>query len=359
MASMTGWACVAGTVVASPMRTLTYARLGLAGPRFNVQVDSCYCHALVEGSYISPSADPAPWYVAGNADSADFLGIYLDKVTLDSPHARRANRSTSIGGTISPFSLGPRVLACEGFLLAANARGLDYGQRWLYDALLPMCTDLADVMVLPACPEFGNAEIEEESFRTLYDCALVDGPVFGARDTSGSCVIDSVGFQIASQLPYLHADQDLIATAQLDQGDSTCASYTTPAYPGDATTVIDITRIGQNSGVSRVITVDAYPSIPGDPCDPDKLNSCAHWHISELFRDEVLRIDSARKQVLLWDPSEKRWKSGWDRVSFDGLPAWIDIAPCTSACICVAFSTTQLGTEKTIRSDIYVIDRTL
>src|SRR5688572_7661461 len=122
--------CVAGVEIVNGIRTWSYLMRGLGGPGWNVPVDdtrqitiemgdpytanylpdyqdlsttytcgaqwqslpvlpdvyrhrclTCWCAALDgagDDGYLSPAADPAPWYESTRPESGEFLGLLLD-----------------------------------------------------------------------------------------------------------------------------------------------------------------------------------------------------------------------------------------------------------------------------------------
>lgn len=184
------WLAFAGTEIANAARTLSYLRRGLA----NTQQGHWelgpgdVCSVLYRGGggnptpgkFLSPGADPAPWYDPTEPGSATFLGlVLLDIQGYDSTIYRTvSNRLGGLGGaTFSKQHRRPRAWKFRGALVSADDAGAEYGLRWLTSALQAGCDGcaLSSLSVRLACPP-DNASNDSLGLWTSYDAALTDGP---------------------------------------------------------------------------------------------------------------------------------------------------------------------------------------
>jgi hypothetical protein len=153
---------LSGVELSNAHRVLAYvnraraqgAFVGGCEPMCQAAVNACWQDA---GTYNGIDLDPAPWYVAAEPASLEFLGFEVTSIDgMDSIQATRqmAPRATR-GGAASRVLEGPRSLRVTGNMLATTARGMEYGQRWFASVLLTACDECAGadgtVMVRAAC----------------------------------------------------------------------------------------------------------------------------------------------------------------------------------------------------------------
>src|SRR5262245_48653886 len=108
------------------MRTYSYA-VG-AGVEWLRNCDACE-NLPVDGPWLSPFHDPAPWYSATDYNYGGFYGFYGMEVTGDSTSTRTAKvtNTIDIGGVIGPAYFGPRTLLFRLVAVAQNDCSLEYG----------------------------------------------------------------------------------------------------------------------------------------------------------------------------------------------------------------------------------------
>lgn len=354
--------CLDNNEVSNIVRVLTYVKRGL-GNLINVSLShtcsdsptdhsciACYCEAL-EGSFYTPSQDPAPWFTSAVPASEEFLGFLASDITLNSPYQRNITPRSTAGGFIGSLNLRHRVINVEGLMFATSQRGMSYGERWLYDVLAGGCADCGggSLELLPACPPDAATDAEEdESFRTMLEVGLIEGPEFESI-VSRDCTMQKCSFQLAAGQPYLYAPEILLVDEQpiaLNAVEGMCVSYSTDDWVGDATTRIEIQNTsgydiegGEIHGRPVAITVIMYPYADLADVSFDYPNPCVKFTVTNLNNEETLVIDSRYRQVLVYDVAKKRYVNGMDHISFEGLFNWGDIAPCTDAAICVQSNT--------------------
>lgn len=145
---------VAGTEVGSNTRVLGY----LSGGR-SVVTPGCSCIAAAavgDGPYVSPAADPAPWYDPDEPDSARFGGVWIEEIAglADSPLSRQTTQRLGDGAVVSRGRRTDKTLSVTAWLFAADCCAADYGLRWLTAALTSSCSSCGgdEVCFLSCCP---------------------------------------------------------------------------------------------------------------------------------------------------------------------------------------------------------------
>ena len=186
----------AGTEVGSNSRVLSYLR----GSSRAVATPGCSCvepAAVGDAPYVSPAADPAPWYDPDEPESARFGGVWIESVTglSDSPYQRQATQRLGDGAVVSRGRRASKELTITAWLFAADCCGADYGLQWLTAALYSSCTqcDGDELCFLSCCPRPvaespGAAQGPDgrwwdtpQRIRTLTGAALLSGPTLVTR----------------------------------------------------------------------------------------------------------------------------------------------------------------------------------
>lgn len=196
-----------GVEIANENRVADYLNAGLLTGLAITDID-CGCDLIDEGPYVSPSADPAPWYDSTRPESDEYLGLLAYDIRID-PVIRRSISPRSLhGASIGPLRARHRIVAVRGLLLASSAQGMAYGERWLNDVLAGTLSGCgSDTMrLLLACPPSSYAVVEAQ-FRSLREVAIADGPTTAAVQELPECYVSDISFQIAAGIPQLLSDE--------------------------------------------------------------------------------------------------------------------------------------------------------
>lgn len=192
------------------LRTQTY--LQTVGSPFDTGASWCTCPtltrqnldpdgALAPATYDTPATDPAPWYDAGYADSARFLGFLPLSITgtEDNPVARGITNGVGGGGVFGPARTLPRTMTVTGLLIGTSCCGVQYGLNWLAEALAGCTGDSCDGDCFEAfdcCPDtvLTKAQLDAQHGRTFRRVALMSGPTVTNRvGNGGSCAAGTCG----------------------------------------------------------------------------------------------------------------------------------------------------------------------
>ncbi|MCX4550617.1 MULTISPECIES: hypothetical protein [unclassified Streptomyces] len=215
-----------GTEIANHARLDTY--LGTVGsPLDSSTVCGCQTFDAVlvgDEPYTTPDdpASPAPWYDPAVPESAEFCGLLvLDVGGLDDhPVQRQVTAAVTGGAALGPARTQARTVTVTGVLLGATCCGVDYGLRWLAQALGGTtgaqcggdCLELYN-----CCPaQFEDpGEFAEQHRRTVRRVALVSAPTVTARagngcSGTGGCSVGAdmltVEFVLSAATPWMWTD---------------------------------------------------------------------------------------------------------------------------------------------------------
>lgn len=365
-----GWLCVDGVELVNHARTLTYIRNGLAGPNWDVAVDTgatpsgwvelpyddlyvdayyeevthdcsesfiplcleCVCSAMVgiDETFVDPASDEAPWYVAGKPQSADFLGLLLDDIDDRPPTTRAMIRWASGGAGVSQFTPSERTAGFTATLIAATPAGMEWGRRWVNDVLIGgLCgQDASEVTFLPGCPD-GD---DEPAFRRYARVALIDPPRFTAVEDVPECEVMEAKWQIAAGVPWLLSVPDVDTTTTVHSGTSESFTLEADEWNGD---VAGLVRIEAGASAASV-RVEAYPVPEGETCPiAGAPNPCHAFTITTLAPYGVVEIDSAQEDATYYNPTTKNPEPAWPLLDFDGPWSWLTVPPCSTVCVVV------------------------
>lgn len=160
--------------------------------------------------YTNPSSDQCAWFDASIPESAQFLGFLIEDVVQNSVTARNITTrvSSSGGGTLGPVRNKERKLDFTVLMFACNELAMNYGFRYLTDALnSPGCDDnctLCDAEFRDSCPQVdGTLPSLNKGRWILKNVGCVSGPdndqpVLGG----GSCNVRRVKFSLVSEFPW-------------------------------------------------------------------------------------------------------------------------------------------------------------
>jgi hypothetical protein len=240
-----------GTEIANGNRTYSYLNNGL-GPNQLGQPGTAILCSLIGGTYVSPSADPAPWYDSTKAESAAFLGFVPMSINLVPSMQRSSAASAVIGTSMGRLALAGQLLQVQGYLVSTSLAASEFGERWLIAALRTPTAgacDTATASILPACPGAGEAA----TFRNLYRIGLVDyTPATPLDADTPSAHLRNVAFQMRSELPWMYvAPVTILNTTTTFPGVIT--GVTTSKWPGS--TGIRITIYAGTGGASGPWTI--------------------------------------------------------------------------------------------------------
>lgn len=221
----------------------------------------CSCHSLTAAAlgheeYTSPDDpdNPAEWYDPDVPESAEFAGFLLLSVEGADDHPVRRSVTTAVvgGGVLGPARVQPRSLVFTVVALGASCCGVDYGIRWLAQALQG-CTGSqcgGDCVHMYACcppDDLTPQEWTDRYLRTYRRVALTDGPRVTARVGDGDCRtgqcsvgadLVTVEFTLTAATPWAYSAQVPVLDVGLPTDDgSECVTWcvhdsTDPACQG-------------------------------------------------------------------------------------------------------------------------------
>lgn len=327
--------CVDGVEVVNGNRTRAYLQAGLGNVgRGFWTVRDCDCEILDDDDpFVSPSADPAPWYTSSNSASGEFLGVWLEDIDDRPPNGRTVKRLASGGAVITPFIPGERTAGFTAQLIAVSERGMEYGRRWLTDVVLggPCSWDgTSEFQFLPFCP----VGLDETRYRSYVRAATIDAPTFSAIGNTGECYVMRANWQIAAGVPWLVGpsviDNDANEFA-LDSGDTVSIMVTTEEWVGD--TAVDITIVAGIDNADGVI-VSAYPMAEGWTCpEPGSPNVCYRVVATDFPAYAALELLASRDEANYHNPTSKVIEPAWQRTAVEDGNAFLYVPPCSSVCL--------------------------
>lgn len=344
------WLCINGLEVINANRVLSYVRafggtqewVAMRRPRIaepSGQIPenlACFCSAMEDPArvanavtYVSPITDNAPWYTAADVRSGEFLGVHAN-VELGTPFkAATTQFRLGAGGQLT---LKGRPVFVNGVLIAKTQRGMEYGRRWLSDALAQRSGDNLDctARVLPSC--------EQTAFRDLDRVLLVDGPVLTPFGKTEGLVVEGVSWQLQAGLPWLFASASnaiSVGTVLGQVATPTVVPLIAGTWVGDLSTVITLTAKTNASRFAFQIT-DVPPGIS----DANICNTAAYGRNSRsgeirtilLNKDEVLIIDSAHRRIR-WFGQAGDEKDGFAALTLPQRWQWLDVKACGRSCL--------------------------
>jgi hypothetical protein len=281
--------CLGGTEIANGLRTLSYLARGLGGSQWK-------SHDVVTLS-LTPS----------------MLGFYEDR---------------------------HRVLQVSGIMVATDRRAMNWGERWLAEALRgSVCENLRGdtAEVVPACPEDGADQAEiDASFRTLRQVGLVDGPTFTREGDVPQAFAQRVSFQLVAGNPYMHTPVDvMVDEEEIGAGDHTSVVVETQEWLGDAAITVTIRA---ETALTNVI-VKGVPMDDDQFCPQEGVGPCVIYTIPTIPAATTLTIDAVDHLVTSVDDTAQIEVSGFGLLDITGPFSWMEMPPCSRMCVSVHVGT--------------------
>ena len=161
-----GWLEYAGKEILNAARTAAYLKALV--PQLDVrQTYPGLRLARGHATYVSPTADVAPWYVASRAISGDFYG-FMPTVLDGADDSSRTVTAQQLGGAGAVHSkprYGSREIRVRLTAFAKNDQAMNEGLAWLKDVLstgdcgqaLGECTD-NDLRLYAGAPLLGSSD---------------------------------------------------------------------------------------------------------------------------------------------------------------------------------------------------------
>lgn len=347
-----------GIEIANSARTNTYIAKGLAGPYWQI-AGGCDCSVLYRElgcetaaeCFVSPAADPAPWYSPDIPASAKFLGVLIPDINawFDGVASRAITpRVSGLGGaSLGPMHDDPRPLVAQATLVASDPSGIEYGRRWLQYVMGKACDpcNLAVARIRAYCPGDDDGDDDTDGEWFVYEVGLTAGVKYtGGQNTAGGAIwgcqnMLAVEWTLNTGNPYLYkrpvtvADESLNPEACSDDcldfchwfSDAPPAVLATVDPPpiGTLATVITVTAGDGLSDLSLEILTD---------CGSSASEPLASIFIPELVAGSVLVIDSALQQITYTAPGQDPVDgTGFIQLAFgQGVP-WLSVGSCNEA----------------------------
>jgi hypothetical protein len=312
------WLRVAGIEIANAARTFRYLERGLGGQNWHVQEPSQQVMPLLYrlaglSDFVSPAVDPAPWYDPDHPESAEFLGIVLERPTaFDSTQTREFDAiGSGLGGAAFGRQItGPRPFVFNGTLVASTPAGREWGRRWLANILAASCDPcmLAQMEMYAYAPD---GDDDTEGRWIFYDVAQTTG--FQEQDAPMVADWLDATFTITAGNPALYEAPELLyPAAVLDPSASRddCMRFDDwlVGPPGPLHEIPLSPPAFGTLGV--VITIDAPGGVNGtlvstyldDPLEPDVVPEHSIL-VGRLPAGSSLEIDSAKQRVTYTAPN--------------------------------------------------------
>jgi hypothetical protein len=251
-------------------------------------VTACGCEtfdAILVGDepYTNPAEDDAPWYDPDVPESGDFAGLMVLSVDGldDHPVTRTVTRSAAGSAALGPARVQPRTITVTAVLLGVTCCAVNYGLRWLAQAL--DCGDGCggDCLTLyNCCPaEFEEPEVfAADHRRTLRRVALAEGPrVIGRTGTGctgrGGCStgadILTVEFVLTAATPWMWTDPVPVLEAAVPTDDgSECIVWCVHRNPLDP--YDPVCMVLGDSCPPGAVSVELTDAACGDVVWPDR-----------------------------------------------------------------------------------------
>jgi len=167
-------------------------------------------------TYTTPALDGVPWYDPDITESARFLGFMISDVVQSTAVTSRSittRISSSGGGSLGPLRNRERRLDFTVLMFACDEASMEYGFRYLMDALASSgCDDnctTCEAEFRESCPpiEDDADPILTESLNRgrwlLKNVGLVEGPIWDTNPVEdAACNLRRVKFSLVSEMPW-------------------------------------------------------------------------------------------------------------------------------------------------------------
>jgi hypothetical protein len=237
-------------------RTVAYMNAGIKPPGTSIRCPGCSgvpdLIACIEDrppedGYRLPELDPAPWYDMTCPESWNFAGLVVLEAELSPALDRRLVQGVGHGAVLTRPRFQGRTIDVKGVLIGKTCCSVEYGLRWLTQALLGGCVGCEGCLLtfLTCCPaqvddeegclvlyegdrpvpyfrnydDFGPEWDRGPDFaRQMYGAGLLSGPDVTARHgTSCGCscaALTEVEFTIGIGLPWMYKLETVIADSE-------------------------------------------------------------------------------------------------------------------------------------------------
>lgn len=310
--------------------------------------------------FVSPAADPAPWYNPNYPQSADALGFMVEDWTgLDDGHIRRTVTTYSNGASLGALGSAGRVMKINVFLFGRSEEATEYLFRWLAATLSGVCTTCASssVLVRRFC---GTVTDPWDGVAEMRRVGLIEGLKWENEPIplgDGSCYFRRASFALQAGDPCMYLPEtsvptytgditatlsDCFSNTPVDPDREFCRPNCSELRDGLCRTsfTFDVSPMAAMAPVvtwTNATTGHTFPFravLYADPGLTDNVaNPCGMQILGELYvrpmpPSSSLRWDVTGRQVEFSDPATGGFTSGWaytdandaDRPRFFALP---------------------------------------
>lgn len=333
---------------------------------------------VIPANYVAPDIDGAPWYNPDSPESAGFLGFLVNDIKMNSVVGRSVTtRATAYGGgVLGPLRRTERTIEFNVFMFACNSESMDYGFRYLTDALGGVGCDDGDCTLCEAeyrdnCAVVGDPPTVsqfESSLWILKNVGLLSGPNYTDNPApSLACNVREVTFTLVSEQPYKYkcpiteVDNEAFTGMPVDCqsidswfcDDSTiCNSVEENITIGETALIIQVQAGSKPLGDVRIeITPDQF----GYVCSPETApagyvppSPCASIRLTDVPSGAKLVYDTSIESIYMILP-------GGDVVDatrfLDPRVADIPSYPtlrCGSFCLCISVERCSVSPGSTL-----------
>jgi hypothetical protein len=282
---------------------------------------------LLPDVFVSPTADPAPWYDPDEPGAATFLGVILTDITgYDSTISRPYDeRIGGLGGAVFGGQVRkPRTWTFKAGMVSADDAGAEFGLRWLTDVALVDGPHETEVWA----PKPG----------------MLNDAMIGCRDLVG------VEWTMVAGNPYLYKRPAVCLDAEIVGAFATCndicdylfgdpgTPHCCTVTPPDKGVVAPIFTFSSVSGMNTLL-LEAWPTCP-DATAP-AADPVLQMQLSGIPAGATVVVDCAQRTITVTEPDP----STGTLVESDGsylieLPdgrslEWLQAASCDDVgCFC-------------------------